>query len=331
VKSELTAVIRNVEATKCKTALRGMSGNKGAVSIRLDYHDTSFCFITAHLAAGHVNIEERNADYRTIVNGLHFLRGKTIESHDNVIWLADTNYRVDLDNASVRAYAEDDALDMLFAADQLNYAMTTGAAFSGYVEGPILFRPTYRYDVGTDNYDTSEKMRIPAWTDRILYRGNKLELSVYSRAELKGSDHRPVYAAFRATVCVIDHTKKAVIGRLLAESVASTPPGEPLDEKLAALTFSHSDDLPPPSSETEAWWETPDHPNGVVPASADIDLSVPQRGNPFDNSPLDSPLSASPSSSDEELFNHALALQTPMVPSRKPPPPPPPRPKAGDS
>jgi hypothetical protein len=61
-----------------------MSGNKGAVSIRLDYHDTSFCFITAHLAAGHLNIEERNADYWTIVNGLHFLRGKTIESHEYV-------------------------------------------------------------------------------------------------------------------------------------------------------------------------------------------------------------------------------------------------------
>ena len=61
-----------------------MSGNKGAVGIRLDYHDTSFCFITAHLAAGHSNIEERDADYWTIVNGLHFLRGKTIESHECV-------------------------------------------------------------------------------------------------------------------------------------------------------------------------------------------------------------------------------------------------------
>jgi len=331
VKSELTAVIRNVEATKCKTGLRGMSGNKGAVSVRLEYHDTSFCFITAHMAAGHANMDERNADYRTIVNGLHFLRGKTIDSHDNVIWLADTNYRIDLDNASVRAYAEDDAIDMLLAADQLTHVMSTSAAFSDYVEAPILFRPTYRYDVGTDNYDTSEKMRIPAWTDRILFRGSRLDLSIYSRAELRGSDHRPVYAAFRATVHIIDHAKKSALGRLLMESVSSTEPGETLDEKLAALTFPHSDDLPPPSSETEAWWDTPDHPNGVVPASADIDLSVPQRGNPFD-SPIDSPLSASPSSSDEELFNHALALQTPMVPSKKPPPPPPPpRPKAGDS
>lgn len=42
--------------------------------------------------------------------------------------------------------------------------MDARLAFEAYQEGPILFRPTYRYDVGTDNYDTSEKMRIPAWT-----------------------------------------------------------------------------------------------------------------------------------------------------------------------
>jgi len=65
-----------------------MSGNKGAVGIRLQYHDTSFCFLTAHLAAGHSNIEERNMDYRTIAQGLHFLRGKTIDSHELVSSLA---------------------------------------------------------------------------------------------------------------------------------------------------------------------------------------------------------------------------------------------------
>ena len=177
-----------------------MSGNKGAVGIRLDYHDTNFCFLTAHLAAGHSNVEERNADYRTIANGLHFQKGKTIQSHEyecfvvsvisstdwhgrNVVWLADTNYRINLDNATVRSLAEHDDFDPLVAADQvsllhlvpvgsvfshnpsqLRQAMDDGAAFTGYEEGPLLFRPTYRYDVGTDNYDTSEKMRIPAWT-----------------------------------------------------------------------------------------------------------------------------------------------------------------------
>jgi hypothetical protein len=59
-----------------------MSGNKGGVGVRLDYYDTSFCFLTAHLAAGHSNVEERNADFGTIVNGLHFQKGKTLSSHE---------------------------------------------------------------------------------------------------------------------------------------------------------------------------------------------------------------------------------------------------------
>jgi len=103
-----------------------------------------------------------------------------------VVWVADTNYRVDLDNETARYLAENDELDALVASDQasrralrtlsntsltsslikLKNAMDSGVAFVGYEEGPLLFRPTYRYDVGTDTYDTSEKMRIPAWAGR---------------------------------------------------------------------------------------------------------------------------------------------------------------------
>ncbi|PPR04035.1 hypothetical protein CVT24_010610 [Panaeolus cyanescens] len=329
VKSELTAVIRNVEGASRKTGLRGMSGNKGAVGIRLDYHDTSFCFLTGHLAAGHNNVEERNADYWTIVKGLHFQKGKNIASHENVIWLADTNYRIDLDNATVRALAEHDDFDPLVAADQLRQAMDAGTVFAGYEEGPLLFRPTYRYDFGTDVYDTSEKMRIPAWTDRILYRGNVLDLAIYSRSELRGSDHKPVFAIFRVEVRIIDPVKKAALSRILMENVISTGPGEKLDEKLANLTLPEDiDGLPPPSTDEKAWWEIPDCPGGVVSIAELQEIDLIRRGNPFD-SPTDSPLSSSPSSSDEELYTHALSLQTPMEPTpaitRRPPPRPPAR------
>ena len=90
-----------------------------------------------------------------------------------------------MDNPTVRSLAEHDDFDPLVAADQvslhsfitymnhinlyylqLRQAMDAKAAFAGYEEGPLLFRPTYRYDLGTDNYDTSEKMRIPAWTGK---------------------------------------------------------------------------------------------------------------------------------------------------------------------
>ena len=80
--STLTYVHYYDSADAGQTGLRGMSGNKGAVGIRLEYHDTSFCFLTAHLAAGQLNIEERNADYRTIASGLHFQKGKTISGHE---------------------------------------------------------------------------------------------------------------------------------------------------------------------------------------------------------------------------------------------------------
>ncbi|KZT13014.1 DNase I-like protein [Laetiporus sulphureus 93-53] len=324
VKSELTSLIRNVEAATQKTGLRGMSGNKGAVAIRLNYHDTGFCFITAHLAAGHTNIDERNADYRTIANNLHFLKGRTIDSHDNIVWLADTNYRIDLENDRVRFLAGNDDYDALLAADQLKRAIDDGLAFPGYQEGPLLFRPTYKYDVGSDKYDTGEKMRIPAWTDRILYKGSQLDLAVYSRAELKSSDHRPVFSLFRAGIRIIDHVKRETLSRLLLENVTSTVPGEKLEEKLAKLTFSaNAESLPPPSSEEVAWWDGPGHPDGIfVPISPR--KIAQQKSNPFD-SPVESPLSSSPTSSEEEIYH---ALQSPMAPvqaGRRPAPAPPPR------
>ena len=45
--------------------------------------------------------------------------------------------------------------------------------FKGFNEGPINFAPTYKYDLFSDDYDTSEKMRTPAWTDRVLWRRNE--------------------------------------------------------------------------------------------------------------------------------------------------------------
>jgi synaptojanin len=56
-------------------------------------------------------------------------------------------------------------------SDQARAQMVAGAVFHGLTEGAISFNPTYKYDKGTNNYDTGEKKRIPAWTDRIFFKG----------------------------------------------------------------------------------------------------------------------------------------------------------------
>lgn len=123
-----------------------------------------------------------------------------------MIWLADTNYRIGLDNDTVRSLATSDQLDALLAADQvcsilvwicslllivsalqLKQAMDAQQAFHGYEEGPILFRPTYRYNLGTDTYDTSEKMRIPAWTGE-----QGLVMVMPSQIEIMGTSRQTV-------------------------------------------------------------------------------------------------------------------------------------------
>jgi hypothetical protein len=83
--------------------------------------------------------------------------------------------------------------------------------FQEFLEGPINFPPTYKYDEGSDVYDTSEKARTPSYTDRILWRSifpnvqtNQL---YYGRAEVKTSDHRPVSSIFDVDVEICDETR----------------------------------------------------------------------------------------------------------------------------
>ena len=175
IKSEHASAVTNVEAETVGTGIMGKLGNKGGVAVRLDFHNTSICFVNSHLAAHLAEFERRNQDYQEIMSRVvfsNFNPVKTIKDHDMVYWLGDLNYRLnELDPGEVKDLVSQGMLKQLQEYDQLKKEKFQRKIFHEFEEGEITFIPTYRYDVGTDNWDTSEKGRAPAWTDRVLWKG----------------------------------------------------------------------------------------------------------------------------------------------------------------
>ena len=127
-----------------------IAGNKGGCAVRFDFSNTSICFVTAHLAAGFANYDERNRDYEIIDRGLRFQKNRTIADHDAVIWLGDFNYRIGLSNPSVRElilqrdyqklYDNDQVSQMTFMLPDVGLT-TTVESTDGSGQGvPVLFR-----------------------------------------------------------------------------------------------------------------------------------------------------------------------------------------------
>ena len=115
---------------------------------------------------GQSAVGERNRDFWTITNGLSFKSG-SLASTDKIIWLGDFNYRIEMSSDDARARIQKGDLKFLLQFDQLKLEIGNGNTFVGFKEGDILFDPTYKYDNGTNIYDTSEKYRTPSWTGLI--------------------------------------------------------------------------------------------------------------------------------------------------------------------
>lgn len=223
VKKTQVAQVTQVSGSSKKTGLGGIAANKGACSVRFDFGLTSFAMITSHLAAGSNAVVERFNDYQTIMHGLTFTRNIGLTDHDHILWFGDLNYRIDLPNNACRELVENGAFDELIAVDQLNHEFVQKGAFHGFKEGVVKFYPTYKFDKGTSNYDTSEKQRVPSWTDRVLYKTAKgvesmKQLNYSSLMEIYASDHKPVFSTFESKVEFIDEDKKSKLAKLLYES-----------------------------------------------------------------------------------------------------------------
>ncbi|EGG25255.1 inositol 5-phosphatase [Cavenderia fasciculata] len=200
VKEEHAPFVEEKHGQKVACGAMGI-GNKGGVGIRFQIYKTGFCFINTHMAAGpsHERMERREKDFKKI-QMMSFDNHLSPLDHECLIWCGDLNYRIDLGQNEAKQLIFNKQWQTLHAADQLLNERRAGRVFIGFQEQPLTFPPTYKYDVGTSVYDTSEKNRTPSYTDRILYRGETIKPINYRRHELYESDHRPISALFLVEV-----------------------------------------------------------------------------------------------------------------------------------
>ncbi|CAG5923352.1 unnamed protein product [Menidia menidia] len=214
--------LRGVQTETTRTGLGGYWGNKGGVSARMSVFGHSICFLNCHLPAHMENSDQRMEDFESILQQQQF-EGQAatgVLDHDIVFWFGDLNFRInDLDMQVVKSAIDNNKFSVLWEKDQLNMAKDSETVLEGFHEGPLKFSPTYKFDVGTNTYDTSGKKRKPAWTDRILWRqratapaasnagkrgsisgltsGTKVTQHFYrSHMEYLVSDHKPVSSIF---------------------------------------------------------------------------------------------------------------------------------------
>ncbi|CAG8444452.1 8261_t:CDS:2, partial [Diversispora eburnea] len=220
VKESERKLIRDIDVTKRKTGLKGYHGNKGSIATRFIYDDSSICFVNCHLAAGQTKTVDRNNDAANILDNTQFPvcaneswnenesvfthggDGTMIFDHEFCFFSGDLNYRIDLQRDKVLEAIEKKEYALLLEHDQLFKQRNTNPSFRlrPFSEGIPNFAPTYKYNRGEDEYDTSEKRRTPAWCDRILYRGpsvKSVKQEHYRRYDVKVSDHRPISGAFK--------------------------------------------------------------------------------------------------------------------------------------
>jgi hypothetical protein len=136
-------------------------------------------------------VEKRNAEFQHISQSLFARYGAPTpyaQSADITVWLGDLNYRLQgISSTPARKMIEENRQSVsallfflrkmisvsyvskfflflhyqkLRGRDQLLQEAEKGQVFSGYCEGTLSFKPTYKYDVGGSVYDTSYKVYI---------------------------------------------------------------------------------------------------------------------------------------------------------------------------
>ena len=187
---------------------------KGAIATAFMLFGTSFLFVNSHLTAHTENTKDRIKDVKKINAMLNLpkdtknmplrnAKAKDISDRfDTTFWSGDLNFRLEQSREVVLREVKEGVSVLDF--DQLNYLRQEGFIFKGFRESEIQFSPTYKYDVGTNSFDTSSKQRTPSYTDRILYKfhpSTKVKALYYDSVQnVTSSDHKPVWGMWEVKI-----------------------------------------------------------------------------------------------------------------------------------
>ncbi|KAJ2547597.1 hypothetical protein EV175_005156 [Coemansia sp. RSA 1933] len=240
---DVAELVSEVQAASVGCGIMGMVGNKGAVAVRLVFRDTPLCFVCSHLAHDAAQLDKRNAQFHDICKRMAFgsavdappsvdpLVPKTLQlhgtghgtagrqlgifDHSYVLWFGDLNYRLAMDPGDIGGgSAAQGGYTPLLGLDQLRLAMLNKQAFATFEEADIAFAPTYKYALGTSDYDAK---RRPAWCDRVLWwtrpgcEGGVRCTEYASVDSITISDHKPVRACLDIDVWSIDPDRRQSI------------------------------------------------------------------------------------------------------------------------
>jgi inositol-1,4,5-trisphosphate 5-phosphatase len=202
VKKSLRKNVSLIDSNTTKTGVYGTMGNKGFFTLTLKCFDSLISFGSGHFEAGQSKNEDRISTLIQLLNKSVNINDVEFTFKDIDFWiiLGDLNFRIDLSYEDAISLIKDKKYDVLYNLDKFNTSRENYPFLKEYIkEREINFEPTYKYVKGSNEYAYDEdKVRVPAWTDRIFYCKNKnIKMLTYDTIKsIKYSDHRPVVGTF---------------------------------------------------------------------------------------------------------------------------------------
>ena len=237
-----------------KTGLGGTASNKGSCIFSFNYYNTSISVSCSHLCAGASknknridelieildfkvnNIEKKNVNNLIYskdefdISNIDLNNNTNTNTNNNSLFrnsdiffiFGDLNFRIDTQYENFKEIIKNEKENIwktLLDFDQLNKSRQASMNLDIIDEMEINFKPTYKYCIGSNEYDytlsdkkdnigkKSGKKRNPSWCDRILFKKNDKNTNIIGLKyesvmdeKFKVSDHRPVYAIFNIEV-----------------------------------------------------------------------------------------------------------------------------------